>query len=287
MKRPAITVIGSINLDLVATCQSLPTAGETVLGDAFSKHPGGKGANQALAARRLGANVTMIGRVGQDTEATSALALLVADGVDVSECLALKNAQTGIAMIGVNKAGENQIIVAPCANAQFVPDDLLDGIDTAMIAQLEIPVETVAAAVERATSFVALNLAPAQSVPEAVLRRADLIIVNETEAAFYGRETLFACGGLLALTLGAKGAELYLDGQKIATQVGYDVSVTDTTGAGDTFVSALTVALVEQRPPAEALSFACAAGALCTTKAGAQSSLPWRTDVEDFLSKQL
>lgn len=286
MTQPSITVVGSVNLDLVATCPVLPIAGETVLGGQFSKHPGGKGANQALAARRLGADVAMIGCVGQDTEAELALALLKTDGVDVSACKVLSDAQTGVALIGVGNNGENQIIVAPGANTQLAPDDLPSSINDAVIVQLEIPVDTVAAAIERAAGFVAVNLAPAAPVPDAMLKRANLIIVNEPEAAFYGRDYLFAHGGYLALTLGAKGAELYLDGQKIATQTGYDVDVQDTTGAGDTFVGALTVALAENRTAADALSFACAAGALCATKAGAQSSLPLRTDVEAFLAKR-
>ncbi|MEO1040133.1 MAG: ribokinase [Pseudomonadota bacterium] len=283
MSAPRITVAGSVNLDLVARCEILPGPGETVLGGVFDRHPGGKGANQALAARRLGADVSLLARVGADNEAELALALLRRDGVDLSGCAATQDTPTGVALIAVSEAGENQIVVAPGANGAFAPEHLPEVIEDALIGQLEIPVATLAAAVDLCTGFVALNLAPALPVPDALLARADLLIVNESEAAFYGETRLRAAGGLLAVTLGAKGAELYRDGELIAKAVPPTVHAIDTTGAGDAFVGALTLALLEGQPTEEALAFACAAGAACATGPGAQPALPSRAQVEALM----
>jgi ribokinase len=280
---PKITVVGSVNLDLVATADRLPAPGETVLGGRFASHPGGKGANQALAARRLGADVSLIAKVGRDPNADLALALLKADGVDLSKLQFSDSEPTGVALIAVAADGENQILVAPGANAALTPDDLPGRIDGALIGQHEVPLETLTAAVARCEGFVALNLAPAMATSPEVLKRADLLIVNETEAAFYGEATLLASGGLVAVTLGARGAVLYRDGQEVARTAPPRVEVIDATGAGDTFTAALTVALLERREPEAALRFACAAGALATTKAGAQPSLPWREDVDALI----
>lgn len=276
-------VLGSINLDLVGRCETLPVAGETVLGSDYAEHPGGKGANQALAAARLGGEVSMIGRVGADSNAEAALALLKEGGVDLSHVREDAAAKTGVALIGVSTAGENQIIVAPGANAQVSPADLPETIDGALLAQLEVPIETVAEAAQRCTGLVAVNLAPAASVPDALLARADLLIVNETEADFYGRETLFAAAKQVALTLGGAGAELYENGTKIAAAAPPAVDVIDTTGAGDCFCGALVVALTEGLPAQQALNFAVATSALAVTKEGAQPSLPIRAEVGSLL----
>ncbi|MFA7263250.1 MAG: PfkB family carbohydrate kinase, partial [Caulobacter sp.] len=181
MSAPLITVVGSVNLDFVATARTLPSPGETVTGATLARHPGGKGANQALAARRLGAEVRLIGRVGADGMADEALALLKAEGVDLSGVAIDRAAPTGVALIGVDAEGENQIIVAPGANAAFTPDLLPTVIEGALICQMELPAATVAAAVARATGFVCVNLAPALDVPDSLLRRADLIVVNQGE----------------------------------------------------------------------------------------------------------
>jgi len=279
-----ITVVGSVNLDFVATAATLPAPGETVTGATLATHPGGKGANQALAARRLGADVRLVGRVGADAMAEQALALLRRDGVDLSGCLVDPSQPTGVALIGVDAQAENQIIVAPGANATFTPDLLPEVIEGALICQMELPAETVAAAVARATGFVCVNLAPALDVDEAVLRRADLIVVNEGEAEVYGKR-LHGLDGLVAVTWGSRGAGLFRDGARLATAEPPEVEVVDTTGAGDTFVGALTVALLEGMGHADALAFACAAGALTATKAGAQSSLPTRAEVEAVLNR--
>ena len=275
----AITVVGSVNLDFVATAKTLPAPGETVTGATLARHPGGKGANQALAAARLGAQVAMVARVGQDSLADEALSLLKAEGVNLSRCLIDAKASTGVALIAVDARGENQIVVAPGANAAFAPQHLTQATHSALICQLELPLETVAKAVAEATGFVCLNLAPAAAMPDETLGRADLIVVNETEAAFYG-QALHALPGLIAVTWGAKGAGLYRAGQQIAAAAPPPITAIDTTGAGDAFVGALTLALLEGQTPQAALKFACKAGALAATRAGAQPSQPTRAAVD-------
>jgi ribokinase len=277
-----ITVVGSINLDLVASAPHLPRAGETVTGATLARHPGGKGANQALAARRLGAEVRLIGRVGDDAMAEEATALLEAGGVDLSGVETDADAPTGVALIAVDGVGENQIVVCAGANHRVMPEQLPARIDRPLIAQLELPVATVEAAVGRATEFVCVNLAPAAPVSDQMLRRADLLIVNETEAGFYG-DLLHQGGGRVVVTLGARGAVMYQRGAEIARATPPRVRAVDATGAGDAFVGAICVALLEGMAPEAALRFACAAGALAATRPGAQPSLPTRAEVEAIL----
>lgn len=279
-----ITVVGSINLDLVASAPALPSAGETVTGAALARHPGGKGANQALAAEKLGAEVCLIGRVGDDAMAGEALALLEDFGVDLSGVTTDLAAPTGVALIAVDPSGENQIVVAAGANHMVTPEDLPARIEGPLIVQLELPIATVEAAVGRATGFVCANLAPAAPVSEAFLRRCDLIVVNETEAAFYG-ELLHHGGGRVVITKGADGAALFQRGVEIANAAPPPVTAIDATGAGDAFVGAITVALIENQAAETALAFACAAGALAATRAGAQPSLPTRDEVETLVSR--
>lgn len=281
-----VCVVGSINLDLVASGAPLPCPGETILGAQFQQHPGGKGANQALAARRLGAEVKMIGCVGDDSLAESALALLRKDGVDVSDVMSEIGTSTGVALISVSADGENQITVASGANARVSPDDIgaMPTCDI-VLCQLEVPVEAVLAAADRANetgALFAINLAPAMAVPDELIRKADIVIVNEVEAAFYG-DTLHESGGLVALTLGSEGAVLFKRGRELAREPALDVSVVDTTGAGDTFCAALAVALAEGQDAGQALKFASAAAALAVTRPGAQPSLPRRAAVEQVL----
>lgn len=274
-----ITVIGSVNLDFVASADKLPAPGETVTGAALARHPGGKGANQALAAARLGAEVVLVGRVGADAMADEALALLEAEGVDLSLVAVDSAVATGVALIAVARDGENQIVVAPGANAAFTPERLTTAAHGALICQLELPAETVARAVAQASGFVCLNLAPAAPLPPETLARADLIVVNETEAAFYG-EALHRLPGLIAVTWGARGAGLYRAGELIAAAAPPPVTAIDATGAGDAFVAALTLALLEGQAPPAALAFACTTGGLSATRPGAQPSLPTRAEVE-------
>ena len=282
MTRPQITVVGSVNLDFVATAATLPAPGETVTGATLARHPGGKGANQALAAQRLGADVKLVARVGADSLADEALCLLRAEGVDLSACAVDEAAATGVALIAVAAGGENQIVVAPGANAAFTPQRLVHAPQGALICQLELPLATVTKAVAAAGGFVCLNLAPAAPMPPETLARADLIVVNETEAAFYG-SALDGLPGLVAVTRGAKGAALYRAGLQIAAAAPPPVTAFDATGAGDAFVAALTLALLEGQAPETALRFACAAGALAATRPGAQPSLPTRAEVDACL----
>ena len=275
-----IAVLGSVNLDLVATVERLPAPGETVTDATLCRYPGGKGANQALAARRLGADVSLVAQVGNDTEACAALALLREEGVDLGSVTVSSTSPTGLAMIAVAGNGENQIIVAPGANHAVEVRSLPDA--DALICQLEVPARSVAKAANRFDGFFCANLAPARPVETAVLQRADLVVVNETEAAWYG-EQLTACQGLVARTFGREGAELGERGRVLARSRPPDVDVVDTTAAGDTFVAALTLALVEGMGPQQALDFATVAGALACTRAGAQPSIPTRKEVERLL----
>ena len=278
-----IAVIGSVNLDIVATGATLPAPGETVTNAVLAQHPGGKGANQALAARRLGAHVALSARVGRDANADAALRLLREADVDLCALREDDQAATGVALIAVAASGENQIVVAPGANATLTPDAMILPDADALIMQLEIPLETVSAGATTFTGFLALNLAPAATLPAETLARADLIVVNEGEAAFYG-EAIHAARGHVAITYGARGAALFRAGRKRAEVTPPPITPLDTTGAGDSFVAALTVALLEKQPPEAALRFACAAGAVTATRAGAQTSLPTRAEVEAILA---
>ena len=282
-----LTVVGSINLDFVASAPRLPRAGETVTGAVLARYPGGKGANQALAAQRLmkrgpGTAVCLIGRVGRDGMADEAMALLMADDVDVAGVVTDPAAPTGVALIAVDPGGENQIVVAAGANHNVLPEQLPARIETPLILQLELPVETVEAAAGRATEFVCINLAPAAVVSDQMLRRADLLVVNETEAEFYG-DLLHQGGGRVVVTLGARGAVMYQRGAEIARAMPPKVKAVDATGAGDCFVGAICVALLEGVEPEAALRFACAAGAIAATRPGAQPSLPTRDEVESLI----
>ena len=280
-----ILVVGSVNLDISASVDRLPAPGETVTGAELHRFPGGKGANQALAAQRLGANVKLIACVGNDANAQEALALLHEGKVDLAHCVIDEQAATGVALISVAASGENHIVVAPGANAKLHHDRFeLPGAD-ALICQLEIPGETIVHVARVFSGFLCANLAPARDVDEALLRRADLLVVNETEAAWYG-DKLLKCNGLVATTHGRKGAELRRHGELLASATPPDVLTIDTTGAGDSFTAALTVALVEGQSHEDALQFACAAGAAATTIRGAQPSLPDRTLVEVLLSNK-
>jgi ribokinase len=280
---PSIIVIGSVNLDLVASVEHLPAPGETVTGADLNRFPGGKGANQALAAQRLGADVTLLACIGDDAAADEALALLREGGVDLSHCVRVNDSPTGTALISVAASGENQIVVAPGANRLLTPEMLVLPAGDALICQLEIPADTVARAARDFDGFFCVNLAPAMHVDVTVLQRADLIVVNELEAAWYG-ESLSACSGMIATTFGAAGAVLTRNGEDLARAKPPRINAVDTTAAGDTFTAALTVALVEGQGPEDALQFACAAGAATATRLGAQPSLPLRTQVLALLA---
>jgi ribokinase len=193
------------------------------------------------------------------------------------------DAPTGTALIAVAPSGENHIVVAPGANRSLTPEVLEIPKADALICQLEVPTDTVARAAAEFDGFFCVNLAPAKQVDVTVLQRADLVIVNELEAAWYG-DTLSACPGMIVTTVGAAGATISRGGADIAVARPPRIDAVDTTAAGDTFTAALTVALVEGQSPQEALEFACAAGAAACTKLGAQPSLPTREQVTSFVA---
>lgn len=266
---PRITVVGSVNLDLVARCERLPRPGETVTDARFERVRGGKGANQAVAAARLGAEVTLVCAVGRDAFADEAL--------PVEERLTVQaqrvDAPTGVALILVDEAGENQIVVAPGANAQLREPEV--GESDAVLCQLEIPDEAVVAAWHATTGLFCLNAAPARRVAV----DPDVAVVNR-----YELEALSRRDGLVALTLGADGAVLLEDGEEVARAEPPRVDAVDGTAAGDAFTACLLVSLLEGRAREEALRRACAAGALAASRFGAQPSLPTAAEVDAILA---
>ncbi|HWB21272.1 MAG TPA: ribokinase [Gaiellaceae bacterium] len=262
----SLTVVGSINLDLVTRVDRIPRQGETVGGGELLRIPGGKGANQAVAAARLGAHVRMIGAVGADSFAEEALAGLREAGV----ALELERGKaTGLAMIIVDAAGENQIVTVPGANADVTPR----AVEGAVLCQLEVPDAVVRAAAASA-SFFALNAAPARVIDV----EPDLLVVNQIEHEVVSR------GRLVAVTFGAEGAALYESGQEIARARPPAVEAVDGTAAGDAFTACLVVSLLEGRPRDEALHRACAAGALAASRRGAQPSLPTAAEIDKLLA---
>lgn len=268
-----ITVVGSVNLDLVAHCRRLPRPGETVSGATFARYPGGKGANQAVAAARLGANVKFVGAVGRDDFAGDALVGLQEAGVDVSGVRHV-DGQTGVALILVGEDGENEIVVAPGANTRLGPSDVdVSGAD-AVLCQLEIPDDAVREAARQA-AFFCLNAAPARRVD----MKPDLLVVNRLE-----REIAGDIGKLTAVTLGAEGAVLVENGEEVARAEPPPVIAVDGTAAGDAFTACLVVSLLEGRPRQDALSRACAAGALAASRPGAQPSLPTTLEIDAILA---
>jgi ribokinase len=261
---PRLTVVGSVNLDLVAQVERLPRQGETVTDAKLLRAAGGKGANQAVAAARLGADVAFEGAVGEDEFAAEALAGLKDAGVAVQ--VGVRDS-TGIAFIAVDAEGENQIVVVPGANATV--DAVADG---NVLCQLEIPVETVRANAAAAQWF-CLNAAPAKPVDV----EPDLLVVNRYEHEVNSR------GRLVALTLGEEGAVLLENGREVARATPPKVNAVDGTAAGDAFTACLVVSHLEGRGWGEALRRACAAGAIAASRLGAQPSLPTAEEVDAIL----
>ena len=274
-----VVVVGSVNLDLVARVDRLPGGGDTVRATDYRRVPGGKGANQALAARRLGADVALVAAVGEDDAGTEALDLLAADGVDLAGVRPVPDASTGIALITVDDAGENTIVVVPGANARLaVTAADLAGAD-AVLCQLEVPVETVAAAAAAAPvdALFCLNTAPPGPVPAAVLDRADLVVANRAEhAEMDGLDRV----RMVAVTEGADGAVLLEAGRQVARAMPPPVTAVDGTGAGDAFTAALVVGLLGGLDRAAALRRACVAGAVAASRPGAQPALPRPADLD-------
>jgi ribokinase len=276
---PRITVVGSVNLDLVARVVHLPRAGETLTAQELGYIPGGKGANQAVAAARLGAQVRFVGAVGDDDFGRLAVRELREEGVDLSRTQVVRS-PTGIALILVDEEGDNQIVVVPGANHALDSQRIEVGEADALLCQLEIPDHAIEAAAAQVDGLFCLNAAPARSVSEAVLQRADLIVANSFELDALGSSPV---GTLFALTLGAEGALLLDDGEEVARAEPPKVEPVDGTAAGDAFTACLLVSLLEGRGREEALRRACAAGALAASRPGAQPSLPTAADVDEIL----
>ena len=269
---PSIVVVGSVNLDLVVRLERLPQPGETVGDGTFVRVPGGKGANQAVACARLGADVTMVAAVGRDANADEALSGLREAGVTLE--LVEGDEPTGVALIQVDADGETTIAVAPGANGALGAVELPP--HDAVLCQLEVPDAAVLSAWEECTGLFCLNAAPAR--PIAV--DADLTVVNRHEL-----ETLARPDGLVALTLGAEGAVLLDDGEEVARAAPPAVDAVDGTAAGDAFTASLLVSLLEGREQEDALRRACAAGALAASRFGAQPSLPTAAEVDAILAR--
>jgi ribokinase len=307
---PHIVVVGSLNMDLVVEVPKIPQPGETVLGKNFATFPGGKGANQAVAAARLGAKVSLIGRVGQDAFGDQLLTSAQADGINVSHVGRDDSAATGVAMITVDEEGQNSIAVASGANFRLTADQVreawakLDDVDI-LVMPLETPIETIAVAAELARQSgvtVVLNPAPARPLPDEILASVDVLVPNEPEteqltgmtistvddSQAAARQLLTLGVGNVVLTLGRQGA-LALEGDKdqFALIPACQVDVVDTTAAGDAFVGGIAVGLGEGKSLVDSVRFANAVGALAVTKLGAQPSMPTRDEVERFLSKQM
>ncbi|WP_028612613.1 ribokinase [Paenibacillus harenae] len=304
MAKPKITVIGSMNIDMVTQTEIMPSQGETIFGTAFSSFMGGKGANQAVACARLGAQVTMIGCVGEDHFAKLVTEALEKEGVDTQYVRTVPHKSTGIAVITVCD-NDNRIIVIPGANHCLLPEDLpllKDQIANSdmVLLQQEIPFATVEAAVKLAHKLdipVILNPAPAMKLPGELLEQLYLVTPNEYELGILmgldnnqelTYEQLIALyPNRIVMTGGRKGAYYKLADGAIKNEPGRKVEAVDTTGAGDTFNGALAVKLSEGSTLEEAVRFAVAASALSVTKLGAQSGMPLRAEVERFMETRI
>lgn len=276
-----VCVVGSANLDLVATVQQLPGPGETVSGDSYAEYPGGKGLNQAVAAARAGARVAFVGAVGADAAGLALRAVMADDRIDATK-LSTASEPTGRALIGVAATGENSIIVVPGANGTVAGADAPPA--RVVLAQLEVPLAAVEVALRdarRAGALTVLNPAPAQQLDESILRWCDIVVPNEHEIELIGGvDRVLALGArAVIVTLGSRGADLHSpDG--VTHFEAFKVKAIDTTAAGDSFCGALCARLAAGDELPVAIRFASAAGALCTTKAGAVPSIPRRADIE-------
>jgi ribokinase len=295
-----LAVAGSANLDLVVEVDHHPVTGETVLGGDHARIPGGKGANQAVAAARLGTEVAFIGRVGDDAAGEQLRASLSDARVDLTHLGVDAAVPSGIAMIGVDRSGDNAIIVSPGANARLEPAHIVAAEAllqraAGLLLQLETPLDTVLAAARAASGIVVLDPAPAQPLPAELLAAVDVLVPNETELALLSGQTVdpddvesvvAAARSLgvatVVVTLGAAGAVVVTASS--ATEIPAPVvTPIDTTAAGDAFRAALAIGLVSGDTPETAAAFAVRVGAAATLRAGAQPSLPTRSELEDLL----
>ena len=304
---PSISVLGSLNIDLVTQMDRFPEHGETVVARSFEQFPGGKGANQATACGRLGASVSMFGALGKDMFAERLLLSLNKSHVETEDLLFLSEPPTGMAHIWVDAHGENSIAIIAGANGR-IDKEYIDGVigkirkSRWLLLQLEIPLDIMGYLLNRLPSGspkVILDPAPVHSLEHFPTNRLELITPNEHELNLLTgmstetqNEIQAACCALFELTevnavlckAGNRGAFLY-DGKQFRHFPGYKIQSIDSTGAGDAFNGALAAALAEGKPLEAAVGFANGAGALCVTKKGAQTSMPWRKEVEGFLRK--
>jgi ribokinase len=301
---PAILVVGSSNTDMVIRAEHLPAPGETILGGVFFMNPGGKGANQAVAAARLGGNVTFICKTGNDIFGRQSVQLFQDEGINTSYLLSDPKNPSGVALITVDSDAENCIVVASGANAELSPADLLKAQEVIqksaiVLMQLEIPIDTVEYVAKTAAGSnikVLLNPAPARELSEELLRNISIITPNKTEAEMISgiqikdMETAALAAKAIKdkgvetviLTLGNKGALVLHEG--VSTIIAaLKVDAVDTTAAGDVFNGALAVALSEGKSVTDATSFACKAAAISVTRMGAQTSAPFRREAEEFV----
>ncbi len=299
---PNIIVIGSLNADLVVRAPRFPEPGETISGQDLAIIPGGKGANQAVAAARQGTSVAMVGRVGNDSFGPTLIQNLRDNKVDTA-CVLTDESATGTAIIVVDADGQNSIVLSPGANGKVIPTDVdavsFQDVD-ALLLQLEIPLETVmhAASLARQNGLrVILNPAPARQLPDSLLADVDILVPNESELQLLSGQSVtdidsakFAAHALLEkgvktiiVTLGANGA-LLVTGEKVTHVPTFKVDVVDTTAAGDAFIGGLAAALLKYKSLEEAVRHGNASGALAATKFGAQPSLPTADEVEHLMS---
>ncbi|RDW18105.1 ribokinase [Oceanobacillus arenosus] len=289
-KIPAVCVIGSLNMDLTMTTKKMPKQGETVIGEHFETYPGGKGANQAVAAARLGANVTMIGAVGTDAFGDSLLKSLSQEGINVEGISKISDVATGVASI-IMSDHDNRIIVASGANA-FVTPELVEQYheqirdSDIVLVQLETPLEAIVRTIEIANEHsipVIVNPAPFQELPEAILTGSTFLTPNEIELEAMKQETISnSIREKIILTKGADGVQFFENGRSKDVK-SYQVKVADTTGAGDTFNGALATQLGSGFPLTDAVHYANAAAALSVTKLGAQGGMPTNVEVKQFI----
>ncbi len=298
-----VIVVGSLNMDLVVRAPKIPRPGETVLGSDFKQVPGGKGANQADAASKLGAETAMLGAVGKDSMGDQLIQALRKDGVNVEMVLKKENLPTGVAAIVVEDSGNNAITVAPGANSALTPDDL-SGMEKVfekakvMLVQLETPIDTVKASLRMARKnnvTTILNPAPATELDDEIFSLVDILTPNETELELLsGMETdsiekVEAAGkhllkkgvSKLIVTLGSQGS-IHIEKDFVRLHPAYSVKAVDTTAAGDSFNAALAVSLAKGEPMENAITFATKVGAMTVTKHGAQTSLPLMGEVLEF-----
>lgn len=295
-----ILVVGSLNMDLVVRAPRHPRVGETILGTEFHTFPGGKGANQAVAAARLGGKVCIIGRVGSDAFGEEMTAIVEREGIDTSYLLRDPHKPTGVALITVDDAGQNNIVVVPGANSCLSPEDILNARPafanaSLLLLQLEIPIETVHQAVEMAQEQrvqVILNPAPARELDPALLASIDYLVPNQNELELLtgstsvqeGVEKLRASGvHQVVVTLGEEGA--YTAGESGEQYIpAFSVDPVDTTAAGDAFMGGFSAGILRGLTPARAAVWGSAAGALAVTRQGALPSLPTREEFDNFLA---